>query len=133
MNTYEAARFISGMALRPGWRVVAVPYDGKVLATFTLETFNSNEVFAPDYAAGQPFTRPVQHVIDVPATMSRATLAAEVLRLILETEAHEHMEFTRYQDDTGRWVAPCHPHRPEGRRNWLTGRALPRLRECLAA
>jgi hypothetical protein len=134
VNIYEAARFINAMALRPGWDVTAVPYDGKVLATFTLQTFNSNEMFAPDYERGDPFTRPVQHLIDVPASMTRATLAAEVLRLICETEIHEHMEFTRYYDDTtGRYVAPCHPHRPEGESNWLTGRAMPRLRECLTA
>lgn len=133
MNTTEAARFINGMALRPGWSVTAEPYGpGTVAVRFTLATYNSNEMFAPDYRA-DPFTRPVEHELRITPDMHRATIAAEIVRLMLETEAHEHSEFTRYQDETGRWVAPLHPHRPEGRKNWMTGRALPRLLHCLTA
>jgi hypothetical protein len=133
MNTYEAAQFINGLALKPGWTIRAQGggYSTVHLA-ISFAKMNSSEVYAPGYRVPLPDV-PLQRSIVVTPSMSKAEIVADVLRLCLETETHEWCEFTRYQDESGRWVAPFHPHRTDGQRNWLTGRAQPRLAASLAA
>jgi hypothetical protein len=114
MDSREACRQINTMALRPGWTATAMPYsDKEVLVDFGLDTHNSNENEAPYYPF--KFTRGDYKRIDVRDVSSRNELAAQVIAKIMEIEYHEWAEFLRYPDGR-RWVAPFHPHRPEGNR-----------------
>lgn len=134
MDAREAASLInSKMALRPGWKITAYPqYNDRVQLNIQYDTFNSNEYNAPTYK-GEPFTASLFRTISVQGLTSPAEVVGRVLQLCLELEAHEWQEFTRYQDASGRWVAPFHPHRPNGHRNWMSGFARPQLHNSLAA
>jgi hypothetical protein len=132
MDARQAAGFINGLALKPGWQIDATPADyGRVVLNISFPTFNSNEQYAPTYAAA-PFTARNVRTVTVTSYSTPASVTGDVLRLCLETEAHEWQEMLRYQA-SGRWVAPFHPHRPEGQRNWLTGAARPQLAGSIAA
>lgn len=133
MNATEAARFINGLALKPGWSIEAepsrwVPHVIGLAVSFAAQDSD----YPPDYRV-KLADRPIHRSITVTPDMSRAAITAKVLRTCLELEIHEWLEFTRYRDESGRWVAPFHPHRSEGHANWMTGAARPRLEASLAA
>jgi hypothetical protein len=129
MDARQAAGIVNTMAVRPGWTVEAVELDTSTIALLlSVDTYNSNERYAPDYAAGDAFAgSPDPCLVDV-AGMDTVGLIGEVVRRCIAKDAHEWREFARYQDPaTGRWIAPFHPHRPDGRANWNTGLASPLL------
>lgn len=131
MDITEAAAFINGLALKPGWTIDARPAGyTSVYTVVTFPTWNSAEAYAPGYEA-DPFTRPVARTIGITPQMTRADITAAVVKLCLETEMHEWAEFTRYYDQ-GRWVAPLHPHQDQGMRALLAGKAVPTPAGCLA-
>jgi len=133
MDTQEAVRFINNdLTLKPGWTIRAQAgwRPGMVELEVRFAAQDSN--YPPDYKVPLPDV-PLHRSIFVQPYMEKAHVSALILQLCLETEAHEWQELLRYRDDSGRWVAPFHPHRRDGQRNWLTGAAAPRLEASLAA
>lgn len=120
MRPDDAAHFIRHLATRPGYalnaEVVRIGYRDLVNVTLTIDTVDSDEQYAPEYKHQK---RTGDDTYLSSEGKSEETIMAEVLMWIMAGELHEWREFMRYQSpSTGRWIAPFHPHRPEGQLNW---------------
>lgn len=133
MDTYEAARFIEGLALKPGWKITAYPANaygyGAVHFKLSYSAHDTSEQYAPGYRV--PFRAQLTRAVLVTPGTTEDDIVAQVLKLILEIETHEWQETIRYQRQ-GRWHAPFHPHQVTGVRRWLQGLARPSLRDSCA-
>jgi hypothetical protein len=138
MQVTEAVDLINErMILKPGWTVRAQAAAGTdVTLLFSYDTRDSSEEYAPAYWRPAHFTD-LPRDIDVRGARSKSELLGLVLRTALELEMHEWLEFARYLGSDGRWHAPFHPHRTEGKQNWLRrtdhGHFWPRPENSLAA
>lgn len=119
MNASAAASLINQeLIFRPGWQLRAVPFEnlGVVLVEASVLTNNLDREEAPDYRsqiiAGGSF--------EVPTGGTEAEFLKRLIGEFLKIEEHEWREALRFKPNRphGDYVAPFHPHRPEGIRNW---------------
>ena len=121
MQTAEAVRQLNEMVFKPGWRVHA-DYDltDLVLVELLIDTVDTSYP-DPDGVCRKQVTLYRSTYIRPSQIASIQELCYEVLRLAADTDIHEDREFLKVRDPaTGRWVAPLHPHTPEGNRAWDT-------------
>ena len=121
MQTAEAIRHINGMVFKPGWRVQAVEMlPDLVLVELLIDTVDTSYP-DPDGVCRKEVTLYRETYVRPSATASLQELCYAVLKLAADTDIHEDREFLKVRDPaTGRWVAPLHPHTPEGNRAWDT-------------
>lgn len=117
MNVHEACTLINdNLAVKPGWHVHAQPAGGaEVWLRIWADTWDSSPQYAPGYERGRQIKPGGYRSITVSRMDNTLTVAAKVLREMLGMEIHEWREFFRVKA-AGRWVAPFHPHRYDGRR-----------------
>lgn len=113
MKAEQAVEQIRGMIFKPGWRFRASPYGSLVVADLIIDTVDSSH---PSPSGKYPVPAlglyGGERVLD-PASLDEAGVCAELLGLAAEKDSHENREFLRVLRN-GRWVAPLHPHTPEG-------------------
>ena len=119
MYASDAARFLNNeIILKPGWRIQATPYDrfGTVVIEAEVITNNFDRENAPDYSdlirAGGSF--------EISTEGSKAEVLKRLIGEFVKIEEHEWREAARIKPSRpyGDYVAPFHPHRPEGQALW---------------
>ena len=131
----QAVAIINTAAWRPGWRVTAqraVIGGSDIWVQVRMDTYDSSDI-TPGGSYSRPIVIGPMLPLDVTG-LTRDQLLYAVLQLVLFVDEHEHREFLRVRDENGQWVAPFHPHRPDGRDKWAdeaardVGRLAARMR-----
>jgi hypothetical protein len=120
MRSHEAVRMVRNSVFKPGWRMEAEVYGADlILFTFYIDTVDTSYP-GPDGVCRREITLIRDELMDVSRMRSVEDLFARIMRLAAETDVHEDREFLKFRQSDGSWVAPLHPHTPEGERAWRT-------------
>jgi hypothetical protein len=130
VNTREAEEFINsqvvfepGLTVRAGGEWLSFADWDALNLTITLMTTDSGSVsYLGRYAQGEPLIPVTLRATLLPYEYAtREQLLHRVIRMITELRQHDTREFTRYRDESGRWVAPFFPHSEDGNALWARG------------
>jgi hypothetical protein len=135
VNTQEAVRFLnSDVAWEPGVTVKAVadttysdfgyqrPYAGAIWVRVIMAVIDSSSVREDGtYPSGPKTELHSEFTLQPYEYKTREKLLYRTIREIAKMHEHDVREFTRVRDESGRWVAPFHPHREDGNELWNHG------------
>jgi hypothetical protein len=120
VNTQEAVRFLNNdVAWEPG---VTVKAAAGIWVVVTMAVTDSSSVRADGTYPSDAETELQSGFSLLPYEYeTREKLLYRMIREIAKMHEHDVREFTRVRDESGRWVAPFHPHREDGDELWNHG------------
>lgn len=118
MHVSDAMEYVSSLAVRPGWKLLAYQASSSYIGLgATFDTVESDGADAPNYY--RKFRRMVLPVIVDVSNVDSVELTRIVLEYVTTAETHEWREYLRTRDDySGTWTAPLHPHTHAGSYNY---------------
>jgi hypothetical protein len=126
VNTQEAVRFLNNdVAWEPGVTVQAapaLPFKTGISVQITMAVIDSSSVREDGTYPSDAETELQSGFSLLPYEYeTREKLLYRMIREIAKMHEHDTREFTRVRDESGRWVAPFHPHREDGDELWNHG------------
>lgn len=124
MKPEHACECVNSLATSPMIGYEAEPHthryeDAIKVRVTVLGGTDSNADQAPTYSTPiNPCGPRADFVVYVGDCATPADLVAKVLEITFDVIEHELREFTRYEAEDGRWIAPYHPHKREGIEAW---------------